>query len=377
MLSSFKIVRSEYCVLAPKTQWILRRTLPFSIIWVLTGALFYVVESAAGGNATSQSEAGIHIDYKILLFSLIAMAVAGFFVGLLEVFIVSRLYSERNFIERLLLKLVTYLLILSLIIFITYPIAASLGLEASILSKEVWNKYLLFLSSPAHFSTIFQLLFTIGLCIFYDEISSSIGHSILAKFFTGKYHSPIEEERIFMFADMKSSTTIAENLGHIQYFKLLKSYYDVFSDAILKNHGEIYQYVGDEIVITWPLQEGLRSQQCVQCFFEMKKSLEIKSDWFIQEFGIAPRFKAGLHVGKVTTGEIGAIKKDIIFTGDILNATARIQSLCNTYQKDLLISEILVKKLDLSPTYMLTSLGKSELRGKNEEISLYSIAEKT
>ncbi len=363
-------------MLAPKSQWIIRRTIPFSIIWVLTGALFYVVESAVGGNATSQAEAGIHIDFKILLFSMLAMMLAGFLVGLLEVFIVSKLFQEKKFLVRFLLKLVTYLLILSVIIFITYPIAASIDLETSIRSKAVWDKYFLFLSSPAHFSTMFQLLFTIGLCLFYDEISSSIGHGVLAKFFTGKYHSPIEEERIFMFADMKSSTTIAEKLGHIRYFKMLKSYYDIFSDAILKNHGEIYQYVGDEIVITWPLKEGIRSQQCLQCFFDMKKSLQNKNAWFINEFGITPSFKAALHHGKVTTGEIGKIKKDIIFTGDTLNATARIQSLCNTYQTDLLVSEILLKKLNLSSNYLVADLGKTALRGKSQEVKLYSISEK-
>lgn len=363
-------------MLAPKSEWILRRTLPFSIIWVLTGALFYVVESAATGNVVPQSEAVIDIDYKVLLFSMMAMAVAGSLVGLLEVFIVSQLFSKRKFVERLLLKLGTYLLILSVIIFITYPMAASIDLETALFSKAVWDKYLLFLTSPAHFSTLFQLLFTIGLCLFYDEISSSIGHGVLAKFFTGKYHTPVEEERIFLFADMKSSTTIAEKLGHIQYFKMLKSYYDIFSDAILKNHGEIYQYVGDEIVVTWPLNEGLRSQQCLHCFFDMKKSLENKNTWFIKEFGVTPTFKAGLHHGKVTTGEIGKIKKDIIFTGDTLNATARIQSLCNTYQTDLLVSEILLKKLNLSSSYLVADLGKTALRGKSQEVKLYSISEK-
>lgn len=363
-------------MLDPISKWILSRTLPFSIIWVLTGVLFYVVESAVRGNMSSQSEAGIHIDYKILLFSMLAMALAGFLVGLLEVFIVSKLFQQKKFLVRIFLKLASYLLILSIIIFLTYPIAASLDLEASIRSKEVWDKYLLFLSSPAHFSTMFQLLFTIGLCLFYDEISSSIGHGVLANFFTGKYHTPVEEERVFMFADMKSSTTIAEKLGHIRYFKMLKSYYDIFSDAILKNNGEIYQYVGDEIVITWALKDGLHSQQCLQCFFDMKKSLENKNAWFIKEFGVTPSFKAGIHHGKVTTGEIGKIKKDIIFTGDTLNATARIQSLCNTYQRDLLMSEILVKKLSISPNYLVDDLGETVLRGKSEEVSLYSISEK-
>ena len=60
-----------------------------------------------------------------------------------------------------------------------------------------------------------------------------------------------------------------------------------------------------------------------------------------------PEFKAGFHFGKVTTGEIGVIKKDIIFTIDVLNTTARIQGLCNTYKVDILISGDLIKELDI------------------------------
>ncbi len=53
-----------------------------------------------------------------------------------------------------------------------------------------------------------------------------------------------------------------------------------------------------------------------------------------------PEFKAGFHIGKVITAEIGVIKKDIIFTGDVLNTTARIQGLSNTYEVDMITSAI-------------------------------------
>ena len=66
--------------------------------------------------------------------------------------------------------------------------------------------------------------------LFYAEVSENIGPGVLANFFTGKYHTPIEEERIYMFLDMKSSTTIAENLGHVKYFEMLREYYSDLSE---------------------------------------------------------------------------------------------------------------------------------------------------
>jgi adenylate cyclase len=79
----------------------------------------------------------------------------------------------------------------------------------------------------------------------------------------------------------------------------------------------------------------------------MKKAIEEQKK-YNATFGIIPGFKAAFHVGKVTTGEIGVIKKEIIFTGDVLNTTARIQGLCNIYNVDIIISHQLMKRLDLS-----------------------------
>ncbi|MBT8314785.1 MAG: adenylate/guanylate cyclase domain-containing protein, partial [Maribacter sp.] len=141
-----------------------------------------------------------------------------------------------------------------------------------------------------------------------------------------------------MFLDIKSSTSIAEKIGHVEYFELLKEYYHILSNAVIEYSGEIYQYVGDEIVITWNLSKGIMNNNCIKCFFKMKSDLKERQYWFEQKFGVYPEFKAGLHLGEVTTGEIGRIKKDIIFTGDVLNTTARIQSLCNDLQVDNLIS---------------------------------------
>jgi adenylate cyclase len=208
---------------------------------------------------------------------------------------------------------------------------------------------------------------------FYMEVSENIGQGVLANFFTGKYHSPKEEERIYMFLDMKSSTTIAESLGHVRYFEMLREYYADLSDPIMNYSGEIYQYVGDEIVVSWKLKNGLQNNNCIQCFFAMKAALNKQTRKYNEKFGLLPGFKAGFHLGKVTTGEIGVIKKEIIFTGDVLNTTARIQGLCNMYKVDILVSDDLRKKLTLNSQFQIEALGENELRGRDEKIKLFTI----
>lgn len=209
--------------------------------------------------------------------------------------------------------------------------------------------------------------------LLYAEIRDNLGQHVLLNFFTGKYHKPVAETRIFMFADMKASTTIAENLGHIKYFELLRSYYFDLSSAIVNNHGEVYQYIGDEIVISWTIKNGLAKNYCLNCYFDMKADLVKRKETYLKNYGVFPDFKAGLHFGEVTTGEIGALKKEIFFTGDVLNTTARLQSLCSTYEVDLVMSKNLIDQLDITDKYDVQHIGEPQLRGKNDTLDLVTV----
>ena len=142
---------------------------------------------------------------------------------------------------------------------------------------------------------------------------------------------------------------------------------------IIDHGGEIYQYVGDEIVVSWTMKKGQPESAFLNCFFAMKKVLANKSVWYHEHFGVVPEFKAGFHYGIVTTGEIGVAKKDIIFTGDVLNTTARIQGLCNQYGVDLLLSSDLKEKLAPPYNERAQPLGKKQLKGKDERVELFTI----
>ncbi|MFD2633970.1 adenylate/guanylate cyclase domain-containing protein [Pedobacter mendelii] len=209
---------------------------------------------------------------------------------------------------------------------------------------------------------------------FYAEFNDSIGPGTLSNFFLGKYHHPIEEERIFMFLDMKSSTTIAQNLGHLRYFEMLKEYFFDLSNAVIDYGGIIYQYAGDEMIVSWKLKDGIKNNNCIECFFAMKSLMAKQSQIYSDTFGIVPEFKAGLHIGKVTAGEIGSLKKEIIFSGDVLNVSARIQALCNQFNVDILISKNLIQELEISDLFNITSIGEHLLKGRNTSMEIFTIA---
>ena len=128
------------------------------------------------------------------------------------------------------------------------------------------------------------------------------------------------------------------------------------------------------MVLTWLVSNSERNADCLRCFFAMRDSLSARADYYHKTYGLAPTFKAGIHCGGVTTGEIGVIKRDIIFTGDVLNSAARIQGLCNTYQSDLLVSADLLEAMDLPPDVKFQSVGSVALRGRDEEMKVLALS---
>ena len=238
------------------------------------------------------------------------------------------------------------------------------------------------MGEPFHFSfdgtdiknIVFWMLIVV-LAYFFLEMNNKFGPGKLKKIFLGKFNTPVEEERIFMFLDLKSSTTIAEQMDGVQYHLFLKELFSDVTAPILRTNGEIYQYVGDEIVLTWELNRPENLKNYIQCFFSIEQLLLNEEDKYLRLFGTKPQFKAGAHYGTVIAGEIGVIKRDITYSGDILNTTARIQGMCNELQSNFLISKELYQ-LNTMPTlpWSFEKKGEIPLKGKKEAMELMSIS---
>ena len=359
--------------LSPKTRRNIQRILPYGVIWLLTSWVFLFVEYAAAGWKGAEDAGVIALTPRIVVFSSFAIFFVGLGVGLLEIFFLDRLFKKYSLGRKVLFKFLFYFLFAHLLIFFFYPLAGAVETGASPLDARILEKFSRFLVSVNFISTMVQISFSLVVSLLYAAVSDSLGHSVLINFFTGKYHKPKKEERIFMFLDMRDSTTIAEQLGHVRYFQLLGKYYQTMSEAIVNSYGEVYQYIGDEVVISWPVKRGLESARCIQCFFDIQNDFLKEAETFNKQFGLFPGFKAGMHLGEVTTGEVGALKTEIVFTGDVLNTTARIQSLCNQYNADLLISQDLYTQLGDQATFQFQKLGSTELKGKQQQVGILKV----
>lgn len=358
--------------ITPKAKRNISRIAPFAIIWLVSGWITDITEIGVTRNQNFNPDTDITFTIPVLIFASLANVLVGLIVGVLEVVYLEKRFSNRTLSAKIFYKFLIYLSLIIIITVLFFPVASALETGISLLEVDAWQKLGRFLISISFLITLFHLSVRIMVCLIYSAISENLGHQVFLNFFTGKYHKPIVEQRIFLFLDMKSSTTIAEALGHVQFFKLLQQYYDLMSDSIINSLGDVYQYIGDEVIVSWTLEKGLKDANCIQCFFDIKKSIAKHKEQFKEEFGFEIDFKAGIHLGEVTTGEVGALKKEIVFSGDVLNTSARIQSLCNELKSDLLISGT-IKELLSHFNYQYSSKGEIGLKGRNKKEELFGV----
>lgn len=218
--------------------------------------------------------------------------------------------------------------------------------------------------------------FTISIIMNFVKLTSRIiGPKLMYNYILGKYHKPVKEERIFMFLDINSSTSIAENMSTDKYHNFLNKFFFDIATPISRYGGEIYQYVGDEVVVTWKMKDGIKGSNCIKTYFRIVKVMERLKDSYIKEYGLVPQFKVGLHGGEVITGEVGKIKSEIVFHGDVINTTERILSECINLKRQILISENLLRRIDLLPEIKAEYVTTKTFRGKQNETSLYTLTD--
>ena len=229
-----------------------------------------------------------------------------------------------------------------------------------------------YLQSPSTILVFFYSVLVNVVMSSIRQINLLLGEGNLLKILRGDFYSPRVENRIFMFVDLKGSTAIAEELGHIQYSRFIQDcFYDLF--VVHKYGAEVYQYVGDEVVLSWELKRRMKLNNCIKAFWAFQDRLVKRRAYYLKKYGVYPTFKAGINEGEVTVAEVGEIKREIAYHGDTMNITSRIQEMCNVYEKELLITESFYKRLKSRDKFLIECMGQEELRGKNAPIKIYAV----
>lgn len=355
------------------TQLKLKQLKVIIVAWILMGFLISVYDHLV---LLTRFSLGPAEEYSFL----IAMATnmgAGLIGALLSgsilVFYVNVRFQDKPYGYTILIVSICFVLIVAFISVLLGLIIVPLR-TGKPLSDPVSRAALLdFLRDTAHTKALIAWSFVVAITQLLLQVNSKFGQANFWNIIRGKYNRPREEKRIFMFLDINSSTTIAENLGDEKYHSLLKDFFSDITTPILENKGSIYQYVGDEVIIAWNYEDGIENMNSVKCFFDMKMQVNKKKEKYMQRYGLVPSFKAGIHCGKVIAGEVGIIKRDITYSGDVLNTTSRILNKCGELNEEVIASADLLSEIHHIKNYISRPLGAIKLRGKEKEVFLNAL----
>ena len=356
-----KLFRYRWFKISNITKYRIRSVLFIAFFWTLTDWITVLLRN--------QDVEKIHRENSLWMRELL-MFVLSIIMGYLFVYKLKKFLRHYplwlNFILKSLILLVSALVISFIIQFVSFTLVSGdtpgLALN-SILDYALHRNWLL--QKVIYWMVIF---FITQLFLLINERYSP---GVFLDIFLGKYLQPKIEKRIIMFMDLKDSTPIAEKLGHQLYFKFIRDFIYQISSAIIEYEGRIYQYVGDEAVCSW-LFDKKNTRKCMDAVILARRKIQKKSEHFRREYGMVPEFRVGIHLGDVTVGEIGVIKKDLAMTGDTMNTTARIRSVTNELNHNFIVSKQFMENIDLEE-WQTENLGPVDLKGKGSEVELFSL----
>lgn len=320
---------------------------------------------------------GLYIeDVKVSLSSnlLVALISAVFFGTALGTtdFFLEKILRGRSLGIEIIAKGVAYLIIWNVVSSIAYSIGTTISSDfIQSATIEYTDEFSFNILAAASIYTAIMIFFI----SFIKQMNKKFGPGMLIPMFFGKFRKPHRENRVFLFMDLKDSTSYAERLGSIKYSQLIQDCFLDVNRVIPPFNAEIYQYVGDEVVLSWMSDEGIRNMNCIKFFFAFQNQLESKRSYYESKYDCLPQFKAGANIGEITVAEVGDIKREIAYHGDTINTAARIQSVCNEYGKTFLISGTLKESINWEDNYSTELLGSIALKGKQQEIKLFALNE--
>jgi adenylate cyclase len=219
------------------------------------------------------------------------------------------------------------------------------------------------------YSAVISVLFNLVL-----GIINLIGGRTFLNFITGRYHRPVEESRFVLFVDIAGSTGLAEQLGGVGIHRLLDRIFRLLTLSVVDYRGEVLNYVGDEIIVTWPELSGAIDCRPLRCFMSMREELINASGQLESEFGVVPRIRGSLHFGPVIVGEIGDVKRAIVFNGDVMNTAARLEELSRGVDGGFLASRAAMERFSSPPPYKVRDLGRLPIRGRVDGIDVVGLS---
>jgi len=195
-----------------------------------------------------------------------------------------------------------------------------------------------------------------------------------------------EKEASVLFTDIRSFTTISENLKPEEVVKLVNSLFTPLSKIIIENKGMIDKYIGDAIMALFnaPLDVKDHANLACKSAVLMQKeisniSAQLKKEGFFEKLkknGVSMeelRMGIGINTDRVFVGNLGSeMKFNYSALGDGVNLASRLESETKKLGVKILISENTYKNIDKNK-FITEYKGEVTVKGKTKPVKVYAL----
>jgi len=359
-------------LIVPSGSIVNKRKLPIILIialsWTLADFAIFLVKLSSDSFSFKYEEQGT-ITFNAILLREANVLLVSCIIGFLLVSVLKKFLRHTSPLLHFFVKTIILIaagLLMSFFIYITYEM---------IISHRTFNVSIKrFYNNTFHAAWIIPKMTEWGVLYILTQLAIEVNEKyspgVFFDIMLGKYLRPREENRIIIFIDLRNSTPIAEKLG-VNYFEFIRDFIFCISAGIMEHDGRIYQYVGDEIVAWWPSSKK-NAKKAIDSLIESRKVLNTNTDVFTRNYDIVPEYKAGIHAGPVTVGQVGISKKELVMSGNTINTASRIRSACNDLNQKFLVSKEVIDLIEMKD-WQSESMGEVDLKGKNENIELFAL----
>ena len=306
---------------------------------------------------------------RIYLVSVLVALPIGVILGVLHTLVYPKINRTQSALFNIFLRTLIFSILCVLLLFAVSRVFMDNG------NAVVFDIRKTFTENPVVNIFIYMLIIE-NLVALFILVRRNLGGNYFLNTVTNTYRNPKEELRVFMFLDMQDSTPIAAKMGHLNFSNYVQNCFLDLSDVVLRYGGEIYQFVGDEAVITWKPSGKFNYYKCVDLYFSYMDHLKKKENFYNKKYNSFPVFRCAIHSGMVSTALVGDYKKEIAYHGDALNYCSRLQSACKDNNAYVLVSEEFCGNLSILKNYVLEAVLLRSLKGIEKDQTAYKISRK-
>lgn len=209
--------------------------------------------------------------------------------------------------------------------------------------------------------------------VFGKYVAKDVLEEILANPASVKLGGEEREVTVF-FSDIRGFTTLSESTTPQELVRVLNRYFTDMSSEVLLHKGVLDKYIGDAIMAFWgaPLPDDAHADHALQASIAMVKKLKSFNEELKTAGDPEISIGIGLYTGPAIVGNVGSEDRfDYTVIGDTVNAASRLEGLNKDYNTYIILSE--TTKNCLKGDYPLKPLGMASVKGRKEQITIYTL----